>query len=89
MSGSLSSLAEATDATLALETESSDDDEEAGAGACDLDLRRPPFRPRVAPSRHPDPGTCNMFYIVLGFLQHCVRSIKVYELEKKVGASIT
>lgn len=56
MSGNLSSRAEATDATLALDTESSDDDDDAGAGAWDRDRRLPPLRPRVAPSRLP--GTC-------------------------------
>lgn len=40
-------------ATLAFETESSDEEEEAGAGACDRDRRRPPLRPRVPLSRLP------------------------------------
>ena len=67
MSGNLSSLAEATEATLALDTESSEDDEEAGAGACDLDLRRPPFRPpRVAPSPR-QPGTLRKLNWVFNF----------------------
>lgn len=45
-------------ATLALDTESSDDEEEAGAGACERDRRRPPLRPRTPPSRLP--GTCRI-----------------------------
>lgn len=57
-SGSRSSLADATDATLALETESSDDEDDAGAGAWERERRRPPLRPRPLPSRLP--GTWGM-----------------------------
>lgn len=45
-SGSLNSRAEATDATDALDTDSSEEEDVASAGAWDLDLRLPPFLPR-------------------------------------------
>ena len=47
-SGSLNSRADATDATDAFDTDSSEEEDVASAGACDLDLRLPLFLPRFA-----------------------------------------